>query len=168
MTDPVARDRPDFAAIRTDLVLSWGHLPSCGEGAEFPWDCTCDYQTRIERMEAVIAAAEAAALRSGEEETAPDPIECAICGDYTVKGVEVHAACLPDRPDVRLALRQLLAAHRDAKDLIEIGAYVPGTNPLVDRAVALQEPIRQFLTQSMDEQSVAAESWQHLAGLVAS
>ncbi len=30
-------------------------------------------------------------------------------------------------------LRRLLAAYREAKDLIEIGAYVTGTNPLVDQ-----------------------------------
>lgn len=35
-------------------------------------------------------------------------------------------------------MRRLLAAYRDARDLIEIGAYVPGTNPLVDRAVRLR------------------------------
>jgi flagellum-specific ATP synthase len=63
-------------------------------------------------------------------------------------------------------LRRLLAAHRDVKDLIDIGAYVPGTNPLVDRAVALEDDVRGFLTQSMDDQSVAAESWDALAALV--
>ena len=42
-------------------------------------------------------------------------------------------------------LRRLLAAHRDAKDLIEIGAYVPGTNPTVDRALALEARIGDFL-----------------------
>ncbi len=56
-------------------------------------------------------------------------------------------------------LRRLLAAHRDARDLIEIGAYVPGTNPLVDRAIALQEPIRGFLTQDLEEISTAADAW---------
>jgi flagellum-specific ATP synthase len=56
-------------------------------------------------------------------------------------------------------LRRLMAAHRDARDLIEIGAYVPGTNPLVDRAVALSEPIRAFLTQDIDEVSDAAAAW---------
>ena len=35
----------------------------------------------------------------------------------------------------RAELRRLLAAYRDAKDLIEIGAYVAGTNPHVDAAV---------------------------------
>src|SRR3546814_13650090 len=32
-------------------------------------------------------------------------------------------------------LRRLMAAHRDAKDLIDIGAYVPGSNPMVDREI---------------------------------
>lgn len=68
---------------------------------------------------------------------------------------------ITDRPQRAAAteLRRLLAAHRDARDLIEIGAYVPGTNPLVDRAIALQEPIRAFLTQDLEEISTAAEAW---------
>jgi flagellum-specific ATP synthase len=56
-------------------------------------------------------------------------------------------------------LRKLLAAHREAKDLIEIGAYVPGTNPVVDRAVALQDAIGLFLRQGTDEKARTAESW---------
>jgi flagellum-specific ATP synthase len=63
-------------------------------------------------------------------------------------------------------LRRLLAAHRDAKDLIEIGAYVQGTNPLVDRAVTLAEPIRSFLTQSMDEVEPAERAWARLQAIV--
>jgi hypothetical protein len=41
--------------LSTELVLRVGHLPSCGEGAEFPWDCTCDYAGAIERLQAAIA-----------------------------------------------------------------------------------------------------------------
>jgi hypothetical protein len=63
MTTPEARDRLNFSAIHTDLVLSWGHLPSCGTGAEFPWECTCDYAGRLARMEAVVATAEATGVR---------------------------------------------------------------------------------------------------------
>jgi len=48
-------------------------------------------------------------------------------------------------------LRELLAAWRDARDLIEIDAYVPGTNPLVDRAVELRQPIDAFLRQPVGE-----------------
>lgn len=63
-------------------------------------------------------------------------------------------------------LRRLLAAHRDARDLIEIGAYVAGTNPLVDRALFLAEPIRAFLTQDIDEVSTAADAWAALHQMV--
>jgi flagellum-specific ATP synthase len=75
---------------------------------------------------------------------------------------------ITDRPHREAAteLRRLLAAHRDARDLIEIGAYVPGTNPLVDRAVALQEPIRAFLTQDIEEISTAPAAWAALAQIV--
>jgi len=48
-------------------------------------------------------------------------------------------------------IRKLLAAWRDARDLIEIDAYVPGTNPVVDRAVALRPAIDSFLRQSSSE-----------------
>jgi flagellum-specific ATP synthase len=63
-------------------------------------------------------------------------------------------------------LRRLLAAHRDAKDLLDIGAYAPGSDPLVDRAVALRDPIRAFLTQAMDERAPAGESWARLDALL--
>lgn len=56
-------------------------------------------------------------------------------------------------------LRRLLAAERDARDLIEIGAYTPGTNPLVDRAIELREPIRDFLCQDLDATVSAELSW---------
>jgi flagellum-specific ATP synthase len=65
----------------------------------------------------------------------------------------------PEQRALSTQLRQLLAAYREAKDLIEIGAYVPGTNPLVDRAVQLQAGMDAFLRQGMDERATAAESW---------
>ena len=63
-------------------------------------------------------------------------------------------------------LRKLLAAHAEAKDLIEIGAYVPGTNPTVDRAVALRDPIDHFLRQSVDDPWESTRSFTALADLV--
>ena len=53
-------------------------------------------------------------------------------------------------------LRALLAAHAEARDLIEIGAYVAGTNPTVDRAVALRPRIDGFLRQGVEEKSSVA------------
>jgi flagellum-specific ATP synthase len=63
-------------------------------------------------------------------------------------------------------LRRLLAAHAEAKDLIEIGAYVPGTNPTVDRAVALRDRIDGFLRQSVDDPWECTRSFSALADLV--
>ncbi len=63
-------------------------------------------------------------------------------------------------------MRRLLAAHRDAKDLVEIGAYVKGTNPLVDRALERIDAINDFLRQGMADRSSAPAAWEHLAMLV--
>jgi flagellum-specific ATP synthase len=72
----------------------------------------------------------------------------------------------PEHLNAANRLRQLLAAYRDAEDLIAIGAYQQGTNPLVDRAVARMDAIRQFLRQSRDEQPTFEETLQGLYALV--
>ena len=43
--------------------------------------------------------------------------------------------------------------------LIEIGAYVPGTNPTVDRATALMPRIDAFLRQGTEESEPLDEAW---------
>ena len=63
-------------------------------------------------------------------------------------------------------LRRLLAAYREAKDLIEIGAYVAGTSPLVDRAVALREAMDGFLRQDLQDVGSASDAWAALDRLV--
>jgi len=62
--------------------------------------------------------------------------------------------------------RRLLAAHRDARDLVEIGAYVAGTNPLVDRAIALQAPMEAFLRQDLHDLTGADLAWAQLGALM--
>jgi flagellum-specific ATP synthase len=78
----------------------------------------------------------------------------------------VGAITTPEQRAASVALRQLMAAARDVKELVEIGAYVPGTNPLADRALALADPIRAFLTQRIDEVAPAQASWAALNALV--
>lgn len=48
-------------------------------------------------------------------------------------------------------LRSLLAAYQEAQDLINIGAYVAGSNPRIDRARQHIDAIRAFLCQRADE-----------------
>ncbi len=62
-------------------------------------------------------------------------------------------------------IRELLAAWRDSKDLIEIDAYVPGTNRVVDRALTLKPEIDAFCKQSMDEVTDLAATRESLVAL---
>ncbi len=64
-------------------------------------------------------------------------------------------------------LRRVLAAHRDAKELIDVGAYAPGANPDVDAAVAAMPAINAFLRQDLDETTPAERAWDDLAQLAA-
>lgn len=63
-------------------------------------------------------------------------------------------------------LRRLLAAQRDVRELVEIGAYVPGTNAEADRAIALWPAINAFLRQDTDERVTAEQSWAALHSLL--
>lgn len=62
-------------------------------------------------------------------------------------------------------LRQLLAAHQQAEDLISIGAYRAGSNPTVDAALRLQGPIHRFLQQPAAETGTLVDAIQQLMGL---
>ncbi len=48
-------------------------------------------------------------------------------------------------------LREVMAAHHEARDLLNIGAYVRGSNPKVDVAVTHMPRIESFLRQKADE-----------------
>ncbi len=63
-------------------------------------------------------------------------------------------------------LRRLLAAHRSVRELVEIGAYVAGTDPDADQALALMPRINAFLRQEMDDSTDAADTWTELHELV--
>jgi flagellum-specific ATP synthase len=64
-------------------------------------------------------------------------------------------------------LRRLMAAHREVRELVEIGAYVPGTNPEADRANAVWPQINAFLRQDFDERVDVEQSWYQLRQLIA-
>jgi flagellum-specific ATP synthase len=78
------------------------------------------------------------------------------------------AVTRPDQQQLARQIRQLLAARRDVKELVEIGAYVSGTNPRADRALALWPALEAFLQQDMAERSTAESAWADLATVLAS
>jgi flagellum-specific ATP synthase len=64
-------------------------------------------------------------------------------------------------------LRKLMAAHKEKEDLIAIGAYQSGADPVVDEALAKRGAIEGFLQQRVDEPSTIAEADAGLMGLAA-
>ena len=48
-------------------------------------------------------------------------------------------------------LRRLLASYQEAEDLINIGAYVKGSNKYIDEAIEYHDSIREILTQGIYE-----------------
>ncbi len=62
-------------------------------------------------------------------------------------------------------LRDLLAAHREAKDLIQVGAYSSGSDPRVDLALAALPAIEAFLKQRIDESCTVSDSIARLQAL---
>jgi len=48
-------------------------------------------------------------------------------------------------------MRSILATYKKAEDLVNIGAYVQGSNPAIDRSLEHIEAINAFLKQGVDE-----------------
>ncbi|MGI6035551.1 MAG: flagellar protein export ATPase FliI [Limnochordia bacterium] len=59
-------------------------------------------------------------------------------------------------------IREILAVYRDVEDLINIGAYVQGNNPRVDRAVEHIDAVQGFLRQGMEQQCPWEDTLEHL------
>ncbi|HXB96446.1 MAG TPA: EscN/YscN/HrcN family type III secretion system ATPase, partial [bacterium] len=54
--------------------------------------------------------------------------------------------------------RDVLAAYRGARDLINIGAYVRGSDPRIDRALAHIDAVNAYLKQGIDERDQLASA----------
>ncbi|HEX2072738.1 MAG TPA: FliI/YscN family ATPase [Geodermatophilus sp.] len=79
-------------------------------------------------------------------------------------GAVVPPAQMADAREVR----RLMGALRDVRELIEIGAYQTGSDPLVDRARRLAPAIESFLQQPTGELTPPAEAWAWLGRIVRS
>jgi len=62
-------------------------------------------------------------------------------------------------------VRKLMAVYARSEDLVRIGAYKPGADPELDRALRAREAIRAFLTQDALEHARFADGLRRLAAL---
>src|SRR5213594_1690930 len=71
----------------------------------------------------------------------------------------------PDQQAQAGRVRAWLATHREAEDLIQIGAYARGSSQAIDEAIAWRPLIAAFLRQPLDQRASFEESVAALAGL---
>ena len=64
-------------------------------------------------------------------------------------------------------LRKMMAVYARSEDLVRIGAYKPGADPDLDRALRARGAMRAFMTQEIREQARFNDSVQKLAQLAA-
>ncbi|WP_460460376.1 FliI/YscN family ATPase [Angustibacter peucedani] len=79
----------------------------------------------------------------------------------------VGAVTTPEQRADATVLRRVLAAHRDARELIEVGAYAPGADPDVDAALVHWDAVNAFLRQPIEDVVSQHVAWGHLGALVA-
>ena len=77
------------------------------------------------------------------------------------------AVTTPEQRADAVRLRRMLAAHRDVRELVEIGAYVRGADADADAALERMPRIDAFLRQDMDDTTPTAATWASLRELVA-
>ena len=65
----------------------------------------------------------------------------------------MRSVVAPEHADLAAVVRELMSIYRDAEDLINIGAYVRGSNPKIDKAIELNEFITRFLRQDITDKS---------------
>jgi flagellum-specific ATP synthase len=73
----------------------------------------------------------------------------------------------PEIQDAGQRVRAALAAYREKEDLIAIGAYQPGSDPLVDAAIALRSRIEAFLRQRVSDSTTVEQADEMLTAIAA-
>ena len=97
--------------------------------------------------------------------------ELAEAGHYPAIDIEqsisraMHSITTPDHQAKSRMLKQLYSRYQRSRDLISVGAYAAGSDPLLDKAITLNERIEQFLQQQISERVTMNESLGQLTAL---
>jgi len=73
----------------------------------------------------------------------------------------------PAQKEAMRKVRESMAAYRRAEDLINLGAYAAGSNPLLDAAIRTRGSLEQFLKQTPEEKINRDGTLQQLTALAA-
>jgi flagellum-specific ATP synthase len=73
----------------------------------------------------------------------------------------------PEQLEQVRQFRQLYSSYQRARDLITVGAYASGSDPLIDRAILMHPRLEEFLQQEIGERADNASSLRRLVELFA-
>ncbi len=65
-----------------------------------------------------------------------------------------------------MEFNEILSTYNEAEDLINIGAYVKGSNPQIDHALAKITSLRSFLKQDMNEKALYKDTVKRLSSII--
>ena len=97
--------------------------------------------------------------------------QLAEAGHYPAIDIEqsisraMHSITSPEQQQLTRRLKQLYSRYQRNRDLISVGAYSAGSDPVLDEAIALNSRIEGFLQQGIQERAGISESMSELAGL---
>jgi flagellum-specific ATP synthase len=77
----------------------------------------------------------------------------------------MHGITSREHQQAARTLKQLYSRYERSRDLISVGAYVAGTDPVLDKAIALHERIEAFLCQEIQDNTDMLQSLGELTSL---
>jgi flagellum-specific ATP synthase len=72
----------------------------------------------------------------------------------------------PREQEIVKDARQVLAAYANMEELIKIGAYRSGSDPVIDKAIRLNPALETFLSQKKDETTRLDEAFNQMQGIL--
>jgi FliI/YscN family ATPase len=73
----------------------------------------------------------------------------------------------PDHMAASRKIREAMATYQSSEDLIQLGAYVSGSNPKLDRSIRSRENVLNFLRQNANEKSKLSDTLTGLSSIAA-
>jgi flagellum-specific ATP synthase len=77
----------------------------------------------------------------------------------------MHNITQPAHQQLTRRLKQLYSRYQRSRDLISVGAYSAGSDPVLDEAIARHAKIESFLQQDISQRAGVAESLGQLTAL---
>ena len=78
----------------------------------------------------------------------------------------MHNVASPEHLELAKRFKQLYSRFQKNRDLLNVGAYISGADPMLDKAIAVFPQLEAYLQQAVNEQAGLAQSVQDLALLL--